>query len=170
MEYRLYRSHRQSVSLKVTRNGEIEVRAPYFMPDKDIRRFVERHTDWIQKRLIAQRNYRENHPEPTPEEIILLKEKAAAILPGRVNFFAKKMGVTPTGIKITGAKTRFGSCSGKNSICFSYRLMNYPETAIDYVVVHELAHIRHHNHSADFYRLIESILPDYRERAALLRK
>ena len=170
MEYRLHRSSRKTLALQVTRDGEVVVRAPYFVPERDIKRFLENHTDWIQKRLVAQREYRETHPEPTPEEIRLLKEKAAALLPERVAFFAAKMGVTPTGIKITGAKTRFGSCSGKNSICFSCRLMNYPQAAIDYVVVHELAHIRHHNHSADFYRLVESILPDYRERARLLRK
>ncbi len=170
MEYRLYRSSRKTVALQVTRDGEVVVRAPLWMPKRDIERFVTKHTDWIQKRLIAQQEYRESHPEPTPEEILLLKEKAATILPSRVAFFAAKMGVSPTGIKITGAKTRFGSCSGKNSLCFSYRLMNYPETAIDYVVVHELAHIRQHNHSADFYRLVESVLPDYKERAALLRK
>ena len=63
----------------------------------------------------------------------------------------------------------WGSCSGKNSISFSWRLMQYPEAAIDYVVVHELAHIRHHNHSAAFYSFVEKILPDYRERARLLR-
>ena len=62
------------------------------------------------------------------------------------------------------------SCSGKNRLCFSWRLMDYPEEAIDYVVVHELAHIRHHNHSRDFYALVASILPDYKERQALLRR
>lgn len=80
------------------------------------------------------------------------------------------MGVSPTGIKITSAKKRFGSCSGKNSLCFSFMLMQYPEEAVDYVVVHELAHIRHHNHSRDFYRFIEKYMPDYKEREKLLKK
>ena len=79
------------------------------------------------------------------------------------------MGLTPAGISITGAEKRFGSCSGKNRLCFSWRLMLYPPEAVDYVVVHELAHIRHKNHGRDFYALVASILPDYRQREALLR-
>ena len=91
------------------------------------------------------------------------------MLPERVNYYSKIMGVEPTGIKITSAQKRFGSCSTKNSICFSYILMLYPQEAIDYVVVHELAHIRFHNHSKDFYGFIESVLPDYRNREKLLK-
>ena len=80
------------------------------------------------------------------------------------------MGLTPTGIRITSARTRFGSCSGKNSICFSWRLMLYPPEAIDYVVVHELAHIRHHDHSPAFYALVERYMSDWRDRMKLLKE
>ena len=80
------------------------------------------------------------------------------------------MGLVPAGIKITSARTRFGSCSGKNSICFSWRLMLYPPEAIDYVIVHELAHIRHHDHSPAFYALIEQYLPDWKVRMKLLKE
>ena len=73
------------------------------------------------------------------------------------------------GIRITAARTRWGSCSGKNSLCFSLFLMRYPMEAIDAVVVHELAHIRHKNHGPDFYRLVEGTLPDYRQRIGLLK-
>ena len=72
-------------------------------------------------------------------------------------------------ITITSAKTRFGSCSSEGNIAFSYRLMLYPEAAIDYVVVHELAHRREMNHSAAFYKIIASVLPDYKYRNALLK-
>ncbi|MEG1614194.1 MAG: M48 family metallopeptidase, partial [Oscillospiraceae bacterium] len=75
----------------------------------------------------------------------------------------------PTAVKITSAEKRFGSCSGKNSLCFSYRLMQYPQDAIDYVIVHELAHIKHKNHSKNFYELIEQYMPDYKERNAILK-
>ena len=87
----------------------------------------------------------------------------------RVDYWSDIMGLTPTGLKITSARTRFGSCSGKNSLCFSWRLMQYPREAIDYVVVHELAHIRHHDHSPAFYALIERYMPDWRERMKLLK-
>ena len=79
------------------------------------------------------------------------------------------MKVVPTKITVTGARTRFGSCSGKNSICFSYHLMRYPDKAIDYVVVHELAHIKHKNHSKDFYSFVARFMPDYKEREKLLK-
>ena len=91
-------------------------------------------------------------------------------LPMRVDYWSGIMGLTPTGLKITSARTRFGSCSGKNSLCFSWRLMQYPREAIDYVVVHELAHIRHHDHSPAFYALIERYMPDWRERMKLLKE
>ena len=83
--------------------------------------------------------------------------------------YAAIMGVTPTGITVTGAKTRFGSCSYQNRLCFSWRLMAYPDEAIDYVVVHELAHIRHKNHSPAFYSFIEQVLPDYKSRIKMLK-
>ena len=83
--------------------------------------------------------------------------------------WARRMGVTPTGVKITSARKRYGSCSGKNSLCFSCFLMNCPEAAIDLVVVHELCHIRVKNHGPAFYALLERYLPDYRERKKLLR-
>ena len=83
--------------------------------------------------------------------------------------YSAEMQLYPTGITITGARKRFGSCSGKNRICFSWRLMQYPEEAIDYVVVHELAHIRHKDHSRAFYDCVAQVMPDWRERRALLR-
>ena len=79
------------------------------------------------------------------------------------------MNLCPTGIKITKAKKRFGSCNGKNSLCFSCFLMKYPMEAVDYVVVHELAHIKYHNHSKDFYNLINHYMPDYKQREKLLK-
>ena len=80
------------------------------------------------------------------------------------------MGLVPISVKISSAQKRFGSCSAQNALNFSYRLMMYPVDAIDYVVVHELAHIKHHNHSRDFYNLIKKYMPDYKEREKKLRK
>ena len=80
------------------------------------------------------------------------------------------MGLRPAGVTITSARTRFGSCSAKGRLCFSWRLMQYPPEAIDYVVVHELAHLVHMNHGPEFYALIERYLPDYKARRKLLRE
>jgi predicted metal-dependent hydrolase len=89
---------------------------------------------------------------------------AEQVLPARTSYYAERMGVRPSGVCVTAARTRWGSCSGKNSINYSWRLILAPDEAIDYVVVHELAHIREHNHSERFWRIVESVLPDYRRR------
>lgn len=106
----------------------------------------------------------------TQEQINALVERAREILPQRVAYYSGLMGLVPTGMKITSAQKRFGSCSGKDSLCFSWRLMLYPMEAVDYVVVHELAHIRHKNHSKAFYALVAQYLPDYKERVQLLKR
>jgi len=88
---------------------------------------------------------------------------------GRVAHFAHKMKVNPTAIRITSAKTRWGSCSGKNSVNFSWKLIMANDETIDYVVVHELAHITEHNHSSKFWKIVEGIIPDYKEKKEKLK-
>ena len=169
MDYTLIRSSRRTMALEITRDGRLLVRAPQRAPQAVIDRFVASHADWIAAHLEKQRQRAQAHPPLTEDELAALRQKARDILPGRVAHYAGRMGVTPTGVKITGAKTRFGSCSAKNSLCFSLYLMAYPDPAIDYVVVHELAHIRHKNHSPAFYAEVARVMPDYRERRKLLK-
>ncbi len=168
--YRVFRSKRRSVSVEITPGLEVLVRAPQRMPQAMIEDFVERHRDWVETHLAKARERASRlPPEPTEEEKQELIRRAKELLPERVAHYSAVMGLTPTGITVTGAQKRFGSCSGKNRLCFSWRLMRYPQEAIDYVVVHELAHIRHKDHSKAFYALIATVLPDYKEREALLR-
>lgn len=157
------------MALQLTREGEVLVRAPIHTPQAVIERFVSAHKGWIEEHQERRKARQTAHPEPTPEETEALRRRAKEMLPAKVAYYAALMGVTPTGVHITSARTRFGSCSGKNSISFSLYLMQYPERAIDYVVVHELAHIRHHNHSPAFYAEVARYLPDYKERQELLR-
>lgn len=167
---RLIRSKRRTLALEVTADCQVLVRAPMRVSQRQIDIFVAAHQDWIKEHLARQRQRRERRPEPTEEEAQALICRAKEILPGKVAAYSAVMGLYPTGIRITGAQKRFGSCSGKDRICFSWRLMQYPEAAIDYVVVHELAHIRHKDHSRAFYDCIARVLPDWRERQALLRE
>lgn len=169
MTYTLIRSDRRTLAVQITREGEILVRAPRRCSRREIERFLYARREWIQKHLEEQRRL-PRRPEPDPALAALLVEKARRELPGRIRYYGEKMNLAPTGISITGARTRFGSCSGKNRICFSWRLMQYPPEAIDYVVVHELAHLVHKNHGPEFYALVASVLPDYKERRALLRE
>ena len=170
-EYTLTRSKRKTVSLSINQNLEIEVKAPLQMPLNDIENLVKNHAGWIEKHkvMIQEKNQRQAENKLTSDQIIDLKNKAIKFLPGQVFYYSQKMGVVPTGVKITAARTRWGSCSGKNSLCFSYRLMLLPPEIIDYIVVHELAHIRVKNHSAAFYREIEKYMPDYKERIKKLK-
>ena len=102
-------------------------------------------------------------------EVEELKKKAWEYIPTRVEYFAKIMGVTPSNVSINQAKTRFGSCSSKKRLNFSCNVMRYPSEAIDYVIVHELAHIKELNHSKRFWTIVESVMPDYKERQRLLK-
>lgn len=83
--------------------------------------------------------------------------------------YSSNMGVMPSNIKTNSAKTRWGSCSGKKSINYSWRLMMAQEDVMDYVVVHELAHIKEMNHSARFWAIVKGILPDYEDRKLRLK-
>ena len=170
MTYEIIRSRRRTVALEVTADGRVLVRAPMAMPEGEIQRFVDSHTAWLEKARDKVAARRAAHPPLTPQETEVLRRRAAAILPDKVAHYAAMMGVTPTSVKITAARTRFGSCSGKNGLCFSLYLMQYPEEAIDYVVVHELAHIRHKNHGPGFYALIRQVMPDYDARIKTLRQ
>ena len=167
--YEIIRSRRRTVALEVTREGKVLVRAPLRMPQTEIDRFVAAHAAWLEKAQARVAARQAAHPPLTEEQREALRQTAKALLPQRVAHYAAIMGVVPTSVKITAAKSRFGSCSGKNGICFSLYLMQYPEEAIDYVVVHELAHIRHHDHSSAFYAEVAKVMPDYRARMKLLK-
>lgn len=168
--YELIRSDRRTVALEVTRDGQVLIRAPKRMPQKDIDVFFAKHQNWLQSHLQRQQQWQQVHPEPTAEEQQAMIARAKELLPQKVAYYAAVMGLKPAGITITGARTRFGSCSPKKRLCFSWRLMAYPDEAIDYVVVHELAHLVHRNHGPAFHALVESILPDHRDRRALLKE
>ena len=169
MEIEVIRSDRRTLALQV-KDGRVLVRAPRRTSEAKIRQFVEGHLNWIEKALREQNARKEAHPEPTEAEKKAYIAAAKRILPERVRYYSQIMGLYPTQVRVTGAKTRFGSCSSAGHICFSWRLMQYPPEAIDYVVVHELAHLKHMNHSPAFHALVASVLPDHKQRRALLRK
>ena len=170
MEYKLIRSKRKTLSLEITENLEVIVRAPNRLSQKSIDDFVLSKSDWIDEKLKLVAKRVQNKKVYSSEDILHLKQKARAVLPVKIEFWSNKMRLYPRGVKITSAKKRFGSCSAKNSLCFSLYLFDYPDEAIDYVVVHELAHIKEHNHSKCFWKVVEQYLPDYKEREKLLKR
>lgn len=164
----IVRSDRKTAAIEVTGECRVIFRVPLNFPENEVYTFVRNKRKWIEKALLHQKNR-------IPEEVFLseaeeLKRKAKEIIPKKVSYYSSLMGLKPTAVKINTAKTRFGSCSSKNSLNFSARLMKYPEEAVDYVIVHELAHIKYHNHSKSFYDLIEKYMPDYKERIKMLKR
>ncbi len=98
------------------------------------------------------------------------RQQARRVIDARVAFFAERHQFNYKKIRISSARTRWGSCSSKGTLSFSWRLILTPPDVIDYVVVHELAHTVHHNHSKRFWKLVENLLPDYRGRQKRLKQ
>ena len=157
------------MALEITKDLRVVVRLPNTCPQKRAEQFVAEHMDWIQTHYEIQRR-RSARYELNEAELQALREKAEAVLPGRVAHFARLTGLTPTGVGITAAKTRFGSCSAKNKLNFSLYLMLYSPQTVDYVVLHEICHIKYKNHGPEFYQLIGQYMPDYKKYVKELRK
>ncbi|MFA6408599.1 MAG: SprT family zinc-dependent metalloprotease [Gammaproteobacteria bacterium] len=98
------------------------------------------------------------------------KQEAKLIIRARVLYFAELTNLHPKKITITSAKKRWGSCSGKNNLCFSWRLILAPLEIVDYVVAHEMSHILEKNHSKHFWQKVQNIMPDYKKKRLWLKK
>lgn len=98
------------------------------------------------------------------------KNEAKEKLPERIEYYCNKLQLFPKDIRITSAKSRWGSCSRDNRLCFSWRIIMAPLNVIDYVLIHELVHIKEKNHSKSFWSYLGSILPDYKGHRRWLRE
>ena len=172
MNVTVIRSRRRTLALQVRQSGEVVVRAPLFVREQEVRRFVEDHLAWIEKqqRKLADAAARQQEVQPLTEaELSALKEQARQDLTQRVKRFAPQVGVTCGRISIRHQKTKWGSCSSKGNLNFNCLLMLAPEAVRDYVVVHELCHRRQMNHSEAFWAEVERVLPEYREARKWLK-
>ncbi len=171
----LIKSNRRSVGITVKPGGEIVVRAPKRMPTSMILSFVKEKESWIVKTYLKQSKIQ---PAPasenkTPGTLALEKryrDAAKDYIPKRVEYYHTFTGGNYSKITIRDQKTRWGSCSSNGTLSFNFRLMMAPPRVLDYVVVHELCHLTHMNHSNDFWNLVGSILPDYREHRKWLKE
>jgi len=110
----------------------------------------------------------------TQEELYWLldsfyKQKAIEKITPLLEHWSEEMDLVPSYVGYRKAKTRWASCSSRNHISFNYYLMKLPLSLVEYVVVHELAHITHKNHSADFWGLVGEYMPDYKEREVKIK-
>jgi len=178
LNYELIRTRRKTLAIHI-KECRVIVRAPIRTPVREIDRFVASKTKWIEKHLTEQRKRAEQHAALMPGEaekkrlISFYKRQAEKIIPDRVAYFARLIGARPTDIRIGSAKRSWGSCSSSGKLTFSWRLMMASPDAIDYVIVHELAHLKHLNHSKAFWSIVERIMPnwkEYRKELHLLQK
>ena len=168
MEYNVVYSVRKTVSISVDKS-RITVKAPIGTDRETIEKILVKHTSWIQKNIEHQKKKEDLYRQLTPDEIKKIRKDARIYFAERTRYFADIMGLKYGRITITSAQKRFGSCSSKGNISYSYRLMLYPEAAREYVVVHELAHLKEMNHSKRFYDIVSGVLPDYKYRKRLLK-
>ena len=165
ISYQIIRSSRRTISLEIKPDGRIIVRAPLRLSENRIRKFVEEKQEWILKNMekIQKRDEQREHvPRLSALERQHLQNKACVVIPRRVAYFAEKIGVTYGKITLRQQKTRWGSCSSKGNVNFNYQLYYMPQELMDYVIVHELSHRRHMNHSAEFWAEVEKYCPEYR--------
>ena len=173
MEIEIRRSSRRTIAVEIRSDASVLVRAPQSMTDREIRRFLEKHREWIEKHKEAAEKRGEEMKrieKLTDAQLRQLAEKAKEEIPVRVRYYARIMGVTYGRVTIRKQKTRWGSCSSKGNLNFNCLLMLMPEEILDYVVVHELAHRKELNHSGKFWKIVESVLPDYQKRRKWLKE
>lgn len=161
VDYRLIRSDRKTIAIQIGADGAVTVRAPRFVTQQAIDRFVDSRRRWIETRLEAFAA----RPSVTPlsaEELAALVKDASVVLPQRVAFLAPIVGVRYGRVTIRRQRTRWGSCSGKGNLNFNCLVMLMPPDVRDYIVVHELCHLLELNHSACFWTQVKRVLPDYK--------
>ena len=172
MEFEVIRSRRRTLCVEI-RQGRVLVRAPLRASAAEISRFLQEKRPWIEQHLArsrAQEEAKQNVPPLTDLEVRLLAREAKALIPSRVAYFARVIGVTYGRITIRCQHSRWGSCSSKGNLNFNCLLMLAPRDVLDSVIVHELCHRKYMNHSAAFYAEVLRILPDYRAQDQWLKK
>lgn len=165
----IIRSGRKTIAIEITRDLRVLVRAPFRMSDSDVRRFIEDKSSWLDKHMklaqkkiemIEQQN--KTVEKLTMEEIRQLADLALKEIPEKVEHYASIVGVGFGKITIRNQVSRWGSCSSKGNLNFNCLLMLTPPDVIDYVVVHELCHLKEMNHSAKFWGEVGQVLPNYK--------
>lgn len=168
MKVTVIRSNRKTAAIQVNSDLSVTVRAPYSASEKDIEEILKKKEAWISRHIEKIKKTKERfEAEPTEkltrEKVIALAEEALKVIPERVEYFAKVIGVTYGKITVRNQKTRWGSCSSKGNLNFNCLLMLAPPEVLDYVVVHELCHRKQMNHSKAFWLEVEKVLPNYKE-------
>jgi len=172
--------------LKIIDENRLKVRANHYFGLSDAKEFINNKKNWILKQFDR---IKANKSKLKDNEFLFLgnicslndfklekeslnyfyKEKAKEFIPPIVEIFSHQMNLYPSQLKFRKNKSRWGSCSFNNTINLNIYLMRLPSKLIEYVIVHELAHIRHKNHQKNFWVLVEQFIPDFKEREKELK-
>lgn len=171
MEYKLIYSKRKTLAVEIKGDGSVIVRAPAGCSKNTIRSFLSEKEEWINQKSLEQKSknnscYEDSFTDVQRSGYI---RQARDIFHQRADYYGGIMGVSYNRVFIREQKTRWGSCSLKQNLNFNWRLIFAPNKVLDYVVIHELAHLKEMNHSKQFYRIIEEVMPDYKVHKKWLR-
>ncbi len=167
--------------LRIKSNNLIEISSNIFFTLKDAKRLIENKRLWIENRInfIKKESLNPNEYLFLGEKYLndssvknideFYRKKAKEIIPILVEKYSKEMNLYSTSIKFRKNKNTWGSCNYKNGLNFNILLVKYPIEIVEYVVIHELAHIKHKNHSRKFWDLVEVYCPNYKERMKLFK-
>lgn len=169
----IIRSNRKTIAIEIKPDATVLVRVPSFMKDAEIHKFVKEKEGWIKehlKKMEKRQKEQEKVQKLTMDEVENLADLALAVIPEKVNYYAKIMNVSYGKITIRNQKTRWGSCSEKGNLNFNCLLMLAPNEVINYVVIHELSHRIEMNHSKAFWEQVERVMPDYKRYRQWLKE
>lgn len=161
--YTLIRAARSTVSLQVKRGGEVVVRAPYLYPKYLIDRFVTTKEHWLAKRLAEQTS---SKAEPVRQRS---DEELKSLITAFLTHYSHVMGLSPRAVRYKIVRTYWGSCSPKGILTFNLKLAYVSSSAVEYVVVHELSHLKYRGHGVRFWDLVQRNFPKTNEMRRLLR-
>ncbi len=164
LDYFLQRSRRRTISLQVDSKRKLIVKAPLGMSSLAIQEFIEEKKNWVLKqfeRIDRQVQSAQEMGFLSEKDIEETKKLAKKLIPQRVAHYAAISGITYNKIFIRLQQSRWGSCSARGNLNFNCLLALMPLEILDSVVVHELCHRRHMDHSKAFYQEVISIFPDY---------
>lgn len=177
--YMLIRTARRTLAVEIRRDAGSRgdepgmiIRAPRQMPEKEIWQFIKSKERWITDKCkshpVDKPSGREQIPDYMTDQ--WLHTEGMERFKSTIEKWAARMGISYGNITIRNQRTRWGSCSSKGNLNFNWRLLMMPQSVMDYVVVHELAHRREMNHSPRFWAIVEQYIPDYKERRRWLRE
>ncbi len=161
------RAKRVSISVRLDR---VRVAVPKGVSFKKAEKFVLTKTDWIKKNLQKLEDLKRNYKSPIHDQSLINRNTAKAALAHKLESLARKHGFKYNRVFIKNQRTLWGSCSHKNNINLNYKLYILPVELQEYVILHELVHLKIKNHSKDFWNELERYCPDYKRRKKELRR